>query len=442
LSLRILTVGLIVVIATAQVSAQESNWENENRAGLQAYERGEYAQAETLFRHAYQLATTFNQDDHRFVAALINLADALASERKDTEAKTLLEQALTIQQRTVGSENPTAARILNSLGTIYGQEGQYSETESHYLRALEIWENLAEPNYSGMAVQMYNLSNLYALQGKESESKSFLEQVLAIRNHVRVVESSEDALALNSIARAYASQRNYKAALRCYSQSLVGLEKLLGSANPLIAVVLTDMSGVQIDQKKYVDAARSLERSISIREKVFGPDSDQLTVDLSELALIRQLQHRYEEAERLYGRAVSIWEKQKGSSLNFSRSLENLGELYLSESKYDEATAVIKHAVALKEVILRSADPELGRSLAKLATAETVGGHFAEAERIFIRSLTLLESASPRDYRSLITTMNNYAWLLEKTKRKAQADLIQARIMVYRARLQEVENKK
>jgi hypothetical protein len=32
--------------------------------------------------------------------------------------------------------------------------------------------------------------------------------------------------------------------------------------------------------------------------------------------------------------------------------------------------------------------------------------------------------------------LQNYAWLLEKTKRKAEAELLETRAMVYRAKLQ------
>jgi hypothetical protein len=61
-------------------------------------------------------------------------------------------------------------------------------------------------------------------------------------------------------------------------------------------------------------------------------------------------------------------------------------------------------------------------------------GHEANAEPACQRALSILEKTSPPDYPNLIDALNTYALLLLKTKRKAEAELVQTRIMVYRAR--------
>jgi predicted metal-dependent HD superfamily phosphohydrolase len=75
-----------------------------------------------------------------------------------------------------------------------------------------------------------------------------------------------------------------------------------------------------------------------------------------------------------------------------------------------------------------------------LARAELAVGHYSEAEVHCQRALAILEG-SPRDYQALIDALSIYAWLLEKTARQGQAELIHTRVMVYRAKLQENEGK-
>jgi len=75
--------------------------------------------------------------------------------------------------------------------------------------------------------------------------------------------------------------------------------------------------------------------------------------------------------------------------------------------------------------------------LSKVARADLARGYYAEAESPCKRALGILEKASPPDYPVLIEALENYARVLEKTKRKAEAELLETRAMVYRAKLQE-----
>jgi len=78
----------------------------------------------------------------------------------------------------------------------------------------------------------------------------------------------------------------------------------------------------------------------------------------------------------------------------------------------------------------------VARSLSKVAMTDMARGYYAEAESPCKRALGILEKSSPPDYPELIQALVNYAWVLEKTKRKAEAELLETRAMVYRAKVQ------
>src|SRR5207244_6245972 len=81
-----------------------------------------------------------------------------------------------------------------------------------------------------------------------------------------------------------------------------------------------------------------LDRALAIREKNFGPNHLELAPTLSDLAVLRYFQHQNAEAEALYKRSLAIWNRSgETRSTNFGLSLQNLGELYLKEHRYDEA---------------------------------------------------------------------------------------------------------
>jgi tetratricopeptide (TPR) repeat protein len=115
--------------------------------------------------------------------------------------------------------------------------------------------------------------------------------------------------------------------------------------------------------------------------------------------------------------------------------------LYLDNKKYDEAGALFERAVAIKAELLGPDHPGVAKALTKLAIADLARGLYAEAESPCERSLEILEKTSPPDYPALIDALGSYAFLLEKTKRKAQAELLETRAMVYRAKLNEHKTK-
>jgi tetratricopeptide (TPR) repeat protein len=128
-------------------------------------------------------------------------------------------------------------------------------------------------------------------------------------------------------------------------------------------------------------------------------------------------------------------------SQDFAQTLENLGTLYFDQRKYDEAGALFKQAVTVEEQSLGPEHPNVARALGKVGRADFARGYYAEAESPYKRALGILEKSSPPDYRALIEALANYAWVLEKTKRKAEAELLETRAMVYRAKLKENKGK-
>jgi tetratricopeptide (TPR) repeat protein len=208
-----------------------------------------------------------------------------------------------------------------------------------------------------------------------------------------------------------------------------------------VATLLVNLGAIQQQQGNYSAAEPLFQRALSIRETSFGPDHTDLASIISNLAVAKQLQHNLPKAELLYRRALRIWEKAPGTlSPDFAQTLENLGGLYLDQHKYDEAGALFERAVTIK-VQLGPEDPSVAKGLSKVAVADLVRGYYTEAEWPCKRSLDILEKSSPPDYPALIDALKNYACLLERTKRKAQAELLETRAMVYLAKLRENKTK-
>ena len=90
-------------------------WETYRDAGLEAQEQARYAEAEELFLAALKEAEKFGGQDPRLPHSLKNLASLYYMQGKYSEAETLYQRALAIDEKVLGPEHPDVTPPLNNL---------------------------------------------------------------------------------------------------------------------------------------------------------------------------------------------------------------------------------------------------------------------------------------------------------------------------------------
>lgn len=81
-------------------------------------------------------------------------------QNKYKEAANLLNDALTIREKTLGENHPAVAATLNNLAVLYGKRGKYKDAEPLCKRALEIREKVLGRDHPDVAKQLNNLALL------------------------------------------------------------------------------------------------------------------------------------------------------------------------------------------------------------------------------------------------------------------------------------------
>ncbi len=133
LALAFLAVGLVVAFN------QDSPWQAYMDAGKQAYERGNYPEAE------------------KQLGAALKEAEGL------------------------GPEHPDVAQSLNNLAALYRAQGKYAEAEPLYKRSLAIWEKALGPEHTLVAQSLENLAHLLRKTGRGNEAAKLEARAKAIR---------------------------------------------------------------------------------------------------------------------------------------------------------------------------------------------------------------------------------------------------------------------
>ena len=196
-----LLVGLVcLVLWLAYVFFQRGEWETLNATAFEAYQRGDYAEAEKQWSGALKAAEEFGLEDPRLATSLNNLALLYEAQGKYVEAEPLYKRALAIDEKAVGPEHPEVATILDNLASLYDAQGRYAEAEPLHKRALAIAEKALGSEHPDTATSLNNLALLYQDQGKYAEAEPLHERALAIVEKALGPEHPDTATSLNHLA--------------------------------------------------------------------------------------------------------------------------------------------------------------------------------------------------------------------------------------------------
>src|SRR5262249_38388856 len=124
---------------------------------------------------------------------------------------------------------------------------------------------------------------------------------------------------------------------------------------------------------------------------------------------------KYEEAEALFKRALTIREKALGAShAHVGQTLNNLGLVYWDQGKYVEAEDFLKHALVGREQPLGASHGDVGTTLSNLALVYRDQGKYEGAEALFKRALAIREQALGTGHPNVARTLNNMAILYKR----------------------------
>ena len=167
-----------------------------------------------------------------------------------------------------------------------------------------------------------------------------------------------------------------------------------------MAASLDNLASLYTRQKRYADAAPFYERSLQIRTTTLGPEHQLVTNGLDHLASVYTAQEKLVEAEPLYKQSFSIHEKET------LQSLRSLASLYVAREKYNEADPLYKLALAIYD----KDTPTKKQSKKEVVSQE-----------------------APPPY--LLETLDEYAIVLRKLRRKGEASKLESRAKPIRQRV-------
>jgi len=197
----------------------------------------------------------------------------------------------------------------------------------------------------------------------------------------------------------------------------------------LIADGSVNLGKVYQHQKKYDEAEKLYLRAIEIQEQLDGKDNLSVAYSLNNLGLLYSEQKKYDKSEETLRRALTIREKKlEPTDTNIAVTLVNLGKLYSDQDKLTEAESLYDRAF---KIFVLAGDENLEGifvCIDNLALIYEKTKNYKKAEPLYRFAIAVLEKFNGRNDATLIPYLEDYAALLRKLKRNAEAVKVEARV--------------
>lgn len=214
------------------------------------YLQGRFDEAEKLYKRALTIREKVLGPEHADVAtSLNNLANAMQELGRDqglsaselrirqrqgggagatSEIEAMYRRAATIQERTLGRENPATANTLNNIGVLLSLRGDFAQAEGMHRGALQTMEKVFGEQHPDTASVLTSLALALDRQGKVVEAEQAYARAVEISKRtgnprVRLINSSRLGFLLARRGRYVDALPHYKDAVETldflYSQT-------------------------------------------------------------------------------------------------------------------------------------------------------------------------------------------------------------------------------
>lgn len=215
--------------------------------GTALKEAAKYPEAKTQIQQAISLqkALPNGEQSPSYANALDLLGRLQWRTNNPTEAEATFRQALSLREKHLTKEHPDYSKALDSLGYFCLAQNREADAESLFKEAMDIRAKKPGKKHPDYAASLANLSNLYLKQSKLAQAEPLLKEEGSINSVYHGSVSEPYAQTLKRLADVYKAQGKDKEALNQYLQVKTMFEKVGATTQPAYAETQKSIAELQ-----------------------------------------------------------------------------------------------------------------------------------------------------------------------------------------------------
>ncbi len=203
--------------------------------GAVQFQRGEFAAAEQYDRDGLAIIQyVYGDNDPRTAAALTMLGRALVAEEKYDQAAPLTKQALAIREKVFGAMSPQVASTVNEMGITALRTKRYDEADAAFARNVGIYEAVYHGPHNLLGTALSNRGSVYTARGDNVQAERFYRDALAVYLKVLPPTHLDVGIVRVKLGRVLLRQHRFADGEK---ESAAGLTILLAQTSPATSFV-------------------------------------------------------------------------------------------------------------------------------------------------------------------------------------------------------------
>lgn len=348
------------------------------------------------------------------------------------QARGLLERAIEIEieRSPAGEDTLDLADMRDHLAAVLIQQSEYEAAESLWRSVLETRRRLLGPLHVDVASSLNNLGVALQEGGKAAAAEAPHREALDLRRKVLGNEHPDVAESLINLGNLLHEVGRYEESETLLRESLHTLRAAYGFVHPRIADADNSLANLLARVGRHAEAEPLMRESLELRRQVFGNNHHLVAKSLNDLAVLLQNRGDFQASTPVFEEALRSYELLLGSDhLAVAIVGNNLGRVLVLEGRFERAAARFRSSLEIAERALGPNNWIASKSLTGIGAALDGQNDHAAAEIRYRQAVTMARQVLASDHPQLATPLLELGRLLVKEGRssEAQASLHEAR---------------
>lgn len=258
---------------------------------------GHFADAERNLRDALALQERLSKAPSTDTARTLQVLAWTVRERDLNEAVPLMQKAVAMDQELWGDDPyPEYADVLNDLGILMREKGDYKQSERLLRESLVMKQRLLGDKHPEIAMALQNLAVSLQADGDLAGATSAYRQALAMERELLGDAHPDVARTLYSLAWVMYGQGDVRGALDTARESLHVYRTAFQGDNPDLARAMTWVGYLLTDTGDYAGADSYLRDGLEMRRRLYGSSNPEIASSLLYVGILQVATHKYPDA--------------------------------------------------------------------------------------------------------------------------------------------------
>ena len=378
---------------------------------------------EILDKASRDIDTGLAQDPELQARLMYTMGNVYGSLGLDSHAQSLLERAIEIQRRHLGSHNMETLESEASLGQSLRYQGHYTEAEKLIRETLDIQRRVLGPQSPDTLKSMGSLANTLYYEGQYPEAEKLQREALDLERRTLGPENPETLLAMRDLSVTLRVEGHYPDAEKLQRDVLETQRRIRGPEHPDTLSSMVSLGNTLLKEGQFAEAEKLYRETLDIEKRVLGPEHPDTLSSMGNLALTLSYEARYPEAEKLERQTIDIERRVLGPEHPSTlRSMTNLTLTLYQEGRYADAEKVERETLQIDQRVLGPENPLTLTAMNNVADTLSAEHRYADAEKMGRATLEIRRRVLGPEHPDTLVSMGGLAETLADEGRYAEAE--------------------